>query len=61
MAGLTAVMLVEKTTRWGPRIVGPVGVVLLLAATGLAVGEWDTGQATGTEISVHDHGDPLEH
>jgi predicted metal-binding membrane protein len=61
MAGLTAVMLAEKTTRWGPRIVGPVGVVLLLAAAGLAVGEWDTTQATGTEIAVHDHGDPLTH
>jgi predicted metal-binding membrane protein len=57
MAGLTAVMVAEKTTRWGPRIVGPVGVVLLFAAAVLAVGEWGTVQATGVEISVHDHGD----
>lgn len=40
MAGLTAVMVAEKTTRWGPRIVGPVGVVLLYAAATVALGAW---------------------
>ena len=33
MLGLTAVMVVEKTTRWGPRLVAPVGAGLLLAGT----------------------------
>ncbi len=56
MAGLTAVMVAEKTTRWGARIVGPVGVVLLFAAAVLAVGEWDWAQAAGVQISVHEHG-----
>jgi predicted metal-binding membrane protein len=38
MVALTAVMVAEKTTRWGPRLVAPVGLVLLFAAawTGLA-------------------------
>ncbi len=31
MLALTAVMVAEKTTRWGPRLVAPVGVALLLA------------------------------
>ena len=57
MAGLTAVMVAEKTTRWGPKIVGPVGVVLLLAAAALAVGEW----GTGVEIPGHEHGGPTTH
>jgi predicted metal-binding membrane protein len=39
MAGLTVVMVAEKTTRWGPRLVAPVGIVLLLAATAIAAGE----------------------
>lgn len=42
MAGLTAVMVAEKTTRWGPRIVGPVGIVLLYAAATVALGAWDS-------------------
>ena len=60
MAGLTAVMVAEKTTRWGPKIVGPVGIVLLLAAV-LAVDEWGTVPATGLEIPAHDHSDPTAH
>ncbi len=59
MAGLTAVMVAEKTTRWGPQIVGPVGVVLLLAAAAVALGEWETAKATAAHIPAHDHGDPL--
>jgi predicted metal-binding membrane protein len=31
MVGLTAVMVVEKTARWGARLVVPVGVALLVA------------------------------
>jgi predicted metal-binding membrane protein len=31
MLGLTGVMVAEKTTRWGARLVVPVGVGLLLA------------------------------
>lgn len=41
MAGLTAVMVAEKTTRWGPRIVGPVGIVLLFAAAAVTLGAVD--------------------
>ena len=32
MLGLTAVMVAEKITRWGRRLVAPVGVLLLVAA-----------------------------
>jgi predicted metal-binding membrane protein len=38
MVGLTAVMVAEKTTRWGRRLVTPVGVVLIVAAVALALG-----------------------
>ena len=41
MVGLTAVMVAEKTTRWGARLVVPVGVVLIasgLVLTALALG-----------------------
>ena len=37
MVALTAVMVAEKTTRWGPRLVAPVGVVLLFAAAWLGL------------------------
>jgi predicted metal-binding membrane protein len=36
MLGLTAVMVAEKTTRWGARLVAPVGVGLLLAGAVLS-------------------------
>ncbi|MHA6629449.1 DUF2182 domain-containing protein [Pseudonocardia sichuanensis] len=39
MVALTGVMVAEKTTRWGPRLVPVVGTALLLAAFVLAVGE----------------------
>lgn len=38
MLGLTAVMVAEKTTRWGRRLVTPVGLVLLAAAAAYALG-----------------------
>jgi predicted metal-binding membrane protein len=52
MVALTAVMVAEKTTRWGPRLVAPVGVVLLFAAawTGLAAVAPEAG-----ESPVHVH------
>ena len=37
MAGLTAVMVIEKTARRGARLVLPVGVVLLVAGTSLSL------------------------
>lgn len=37
MLGLTAVMVVEKVTRWGHRITAPVGIALLTAAVLLTV------------------------
>jgi predicted metal-binding membrane protein len=37
MVALTAVMVAEKTTRWGPRLVAPVGVVLLFVAVWLGL------------------------
>jgi len=37
MAGLTAVMVAEKTTRWGARLTAPVGVALLAAAALVAL------------------------
>jgi predicted metal-binding membrane protein len=36
MLGITAVMVAEKTTRWGARLVVPVGVVLLIAGAALS-------------------------
>jgi predicted metal-binding membrane protein len=33
---LTAVMVAEKTTRWGHRLVAPVGVALLITAVVIA-------------------------
>jgi predicted metal-binding membrane protein len=35
MLGLTAVMAMEKTARWGRQLVAPVGIGLLLAAVTL--------------------------
>jgi len=52
MLGLTAVMVAEKTTRWGPRLVAPVGIALLAIAAVLAVGDLAT---LGTAERVHDH------
>jgi predicted metal-binding membrane protein len=43
MVGLTGIMVAEKTSRWGPRLVPVVGTALLLAAFALAVGELTGG------------------
>ncbi len=43
MAGLTAVMVAEKTTRWGAKLVVPVGLVLLYAAASLALADLAPG------------------
>jgi predicted metal-binding membrane protein len=37
MVGLTAVMVIEKTARRGARLVVPVGAILLVAGTSLAL------------------------
>jgi predicted metal-binding membrane protein len=39
MAGLTAVMVAQKSTRWGPGLVPVIGAALLLAAFVLVTGE----------------------
>jgi predicted metal-binding membrane protein len=38
MLALTAVMVVEKTTRWGGRLVVPVGIALMSAGLAVAIG-----------------------
>jgi predicted metal-binding membrane protein len=53
MVALTAVMVAEKTTRWGPRLVSPVGVVLLVAAAWLGVAA--LGSAPAVELPAPDH------
>jgi len=45
MLGLTAVMVAEKTTRWGARLSHPVGVVLLAAAGVIACAAFGLGPA----------------
>jgi predicted metal-binding membrane protein len=47
MLALTAVMVAEKTTRWGARLSGPVGVILLGAAGLVALGAFGIGPVTG--------------
>jgi hypothetical protein len=37
MLALTAVMVIEKTSRWGARLVAPAGVALLVAGAVLVV------------------------
>jgi predicted metal-binding membrane protein len=37
MLALTAVMVIEKTSRWGARLVAPVGVALLVAGIAVSV------------------------
>jgi predicted metal-binding membrane protein len=51
MLGLTAVMVAEKTTRWGARLVVPVGAVLIVA--GLAVAWFALGPAAVPAAHVH--------
>jgi predicted metal-binding membrane protein len=38
MLALTAVMVAEKTTRWGARLVAPVGSALLAAGLTISIG-----------------------
>jgi predicted metal-binding membrane protein len=54
MVALTAVMVAEKITHWGPRFVAPVGVLLLFAAA-LAGLDALAPPATG-DLPVHVHG-----
>ena len=58
MVALTAVMVAEKITHWGPRFVAPVGVLLLFAAA-LAGLDALAPPATGdlpVDLPVHVHG-----
>jgi predicted metal-binding membrane protein len=52
MVGLTAVMVAEKTTRWGSQLVAPVGLVLLFAAAWLGL---DALGTTAGELGSHVH------
>lgn len=52
MVGLTAVMVAEKTTRWGSQLVAPVGLVLLFAAAWLGL----DALGTAGELGPHVHG-----
>lgn len=52
MVGLTAVMVAEKTTRWGTKLVAPVGLVLLFAAAWLGL----DAMAPGGDMYVPGHG-----
>jgi predicted metal-binding membrane protein len=54
MVALTAVMVAEKITRWGPRLVAPVGVLLLFAA-GWAGLDALAPPAAG-DLPIHVHG-----
>jgi predicted metal-binding membrane protein len=36
MIALTAVMVIEKTSRWGSRLVAPVGIALLVAGAAVS-------------------------
>jgi predicted metal-binding membrane protein len=45
---LTAVMVAEKTARWGARLSAPVGITLLAAAAVTALGVFGIGPVTGS-------------
>jgi predicted metal-binding membrane protein len=55
MVALTAVMVAEKITHWGPRFVAPVGVLLLFAAALDALAPPATGDLP-VDLPVHVHG-----
>jgi len=52
MLGLTAVMIAEKTTRWGARLAAPIGVILLYVAVALTL---DGIMAVHAPLPVHIH------
>ena len=47
MLALTGAMIVEKTAPWGARLVGPLGVALVLAGVAVAVVPAAAGRGTG--------------
>ncbi|MDN5931367.1 MAG: DUF2182 domain-containing protein [Pseudonocardia sp.] len=53
MVALTAVMVAEKTTRWGKWITAPVGVVLLFLAAAVALGLGAPGPDVPVPAHVH--------
>ena len=48
MLGLTAVMVAEKTARWGARLSAPVGAMLLVGAALVGLGAFDIGPLAGS-------------
>jgi predicted metal-binding membrane protein len=58
MLALTGVMVIEKASRYGPRLVAPVGVALLVAGAVLAVPALTGGQEMAGHLAHtgHDHG-----
>jgi predicted metal-binding membrane protein len=50
MLGLTAVMVAEKTARWGARLSAPVGAVLLVAGGLVGLGAFGIGPVAGVTV-----------
>jgi predicted metal-binding membrane protein len=50
MLGLTAVMVAEKTARWGARLSAPVGAVLLIGAALFGLGAFDIGPLANVTV-----------
>jgi len=50
MLGLTAVMVAEKTARWGARLSAPVGAMLLVGAALVGLGAFDIGPLVGATL-----------
>jgi predicted metal-binding membrane protein len=50
MLGLTAVMVAEKTARWGTRLSAPVGAVLLVGAALTGLGAFGIGPLAGVTV-----------
>jgi predicted metal-binding membrane protein len=58
MLALTGVMVIEKASRYGPRLVAPVGIALLVAGAVVAVPALTRGQGMVEHLAHagHDHG-----
>jgi predicted metal-binding membrane protein len=50
MLGLTAVMVAEKTARWGARLSAPVGAALLVGAALVGLGAFGIGPLSGATV-----------
>lgn len=63
MVALTAVMIAEKTTAWGQRLMAPVGVALLVVAAAMALGGlgiWEPQAPLPAHEHVHAAGNPRQ-